>query len=162
MKLFNAFYKVNVFIIWHTSTFFCFLSSPDTWLYMPTSPRRLTSLNLGKGRCIGWQRSVKTDGSKARHWELQPLASSQGTTSPPCPGQWAQAWICRVENDTAAQGNLSCRHPDQRDDWVVAVILGVCSWWWSLNYSFSLWPSSQRWKSDSVLERPKHKHTFIS
>lgn len=66
--------------------------SPDIWLYTPTSLRKLTSLNLGKGRCTGWQRNVKTGGSKAPRWEPLPPASSRETTSPLCPGQWAQAW----------------------------------------------------------------------
>lgn len=72
--------------------FVCRLCSSDIWLYTPTSPKRLTSSSLGKGRCIGWQRSVKMGGSKAHHWEPLPPVSSQGTTSPPCPGQWAQPW----------------------------------------------------------------------
>lgn len=63
----------------------------DIWLCTPTSPRRLTSLNLGKGRCIGWRRSVKMGGSKAHLWEQLLLVSSRETTWPLCPGQWGAA-----------------------------------------------------------------------
>lgn len=65
-------------------------SSADIWLCTPTSPRRPTSWSWGKGRCIGWRRSVKTAGSKAPRCERPPPASSQETTWPPCPGQWAR------------------------------------------------------------------------
>lgn len=70
-------------------------SSADIWLCTPTSPRRPTSWSWGKGRCIGWRRSVKTAGSKAPRCERPPRASSRETTWPPCPGQWARKWFTR-------------------------------------------------------------------
>lgn len=79
---------------------------------MPTSPRRLTNLNLGKGRCIGWRRSVKMGGSKAHLWEQLPLVSSRETMWPLCPGQWGAAgamegaWSSSV-NDPAPSCNPS-------------------------------------------------------
>lgn len=87
--------------------------SSDIWLCTPTSPRRLTNLNLGKGRCIGWQRSVKMGGSKAHLWEQLPPVSSRETTWPLCPGQWGAAGALEDAlrssvNDPAPSGNHLC------------------------------------------------------
>lgn len=124
------------FIIFYSLLHFvCCLCPPDIWLYTPTSPRRLTSLNLGKGRCTGWQRSVKTGGSKAPHWELLPPGSSQETTSPPCPGQWAQAWSWgQLEGIVVIQLPKELCHPSKAcsshgdEAWRTVQYL-TCPWW---------------------------------